>query len=62
MSKKPRSWSTDNADNLQEHIVQTGSKMKIYWSDEELQETDWRAGWYSATVHLYVDHNLFSQI
>ena len=62
VSKKPRSQSTDNADDLQEHIVQIGSKMKIYWSKEELQETDWRVGWYSATVHSYVDHNLFCQI
>ena len=46
MSKKPRSRSTDDADD----------------SKEELQETDWRVGWYSATVHSYVNHNLFGQI
>ena len=53
MSKKPGSRSSDDADDLQERIVQTGSKVKIYWSKEELQETDWRVGWYSATVHSH---------
>ena len=53
MSKKPGSRSSDDSDDLQERIVQTGSKVKIYWSKEELQETNWRVGWYSATVHSY---------
>ena len=51
-SNKP-SQDIDHEEELQQQIVQTGSKVKIFWSKEELQDTDWNSGWYSATVHSY---------
>ena len=47
--------STDETEELQERIVQTGAKVKIHWSKEEVQDTEWKSGWYLATVHSYDD-------
>lgn len=43
-------------DDLQQGIIQTGSKVKVRWTLEELEGTDWKGGWYTATVNSY-DHN-----
>ena len=38
---------------LQEQIIQTGSKVKVKWTAGELEGTDWKGGWYKATVNSY---------
>ena len=38
---------------LQEQIIQTGSKVKVKWTTGELESTDWKGGWYKATVNSY---------
>ena len=43
-----------NTEGLMERIAQTGAKVKIKWVNNELDNTGWKPGWYSATVHKYV--------
>ena len=50
MNKVP---SSDNA--LAGQIAQTGSKIKVHWSREEIGDTRWRSEWYVATVHKYCE-------
>ena len=50
MNKVP---SSDNA--LAGQIAQTGSKIKVHWSKEEIGDTRWRSEWYVATVHKYCE-------
>ena len=38
---------------LQEQIIQTGLKVKIKGTAGELEGTDWKGGWYKATVNSY---------
>ena len=38
---------------LREQIIQTGAKVKIKWTPDELEGTDWKGGWYKATVNSY---------
>ena len=45
--------SSDNT--LAGQITQTGSKIKVHWSKEEIGDTGWRSGWYVATVHKYCE-------
>ena len=40
---------------LQQRIIQTGSKVKVRWTQEELEGTDWKGGWYTAKVNAYDD-------
>ena len=45
--------SSDNT--LAGQITQTGSKIKVHWSKEEIGDTGWKSGWYVATVHKYCE-------
>ena len=42
-------------DNLTENIKQTGSKIKVLWSAEEVGDSGWKPGWYPATVQKYCE-------
>ena len=45
--------SDTRGDDLQQGLTQTGSKVKVKWTPEELEGTDWKGGWYAATVNSY---------
>ena len=45
--------SSDNT--LAGQITQTGSKIKVHWSREEIGDTGWKSGWYVTTVHKYCE-------
>ena len=40
-------WSHDEE---YEHFFEVGSQIKVRWSKEEMGETGWKPGWYSAEV------------
>ena len=40
-------------EELLEQITQTGAKVKVKWLADELKDSDWKEGWYSATVNSY---------
>ena len=42
-------------EELLERITQTGAKVKVKWLADELKDSDWKEGWYSATVNGYCD-------
>ena len=52
-TKKMHKGSASSEDNLAERITQTGSKIKVHWSAEEVKESGWKSGWYTATVQKY---------
>lgn len=41
--------SSDNA--LAGQIAQTGSKIKVHWSREKIEDARLRSAWYVTTVH-----------
>ena len=42
----------ENEEQLQ-RIIQTGAQFNIHWTLEELSGTNWKPGWYKATVNDY---------
>ena len=38
---------------MKEKITQTGSKVKIHWTVDEVKGSGWKGGWYTAKVHRY---------
>ena len=40
-----------------ERITQTGAKIKVKWMKDELEGTDWKEGWYTATVNSHCSVN-----
>ena len=42
-------------DTSAESIKQTGSKIKVLWSAEEVGDSGWKPGWYPATVQKYCE-------
>lgn len=50
---RPVACKQSTSEDLTERIVQIGSKVKVKWLSEEVKESGWRAGWYTATVHKY---------
>ena len=40
-------------DDLREKFAQIGSKIKIQWTKEEIGDSGWKPGWYTATVQRY---------
>ena len=37
--------------DTQQRIIQIGSKVKVQWTAEEVKGTNWKVGWYTATVN-----------
>ena len=44
-------------DSLTHSIKQTGCKIKVLWSTKEVDDSGWKPGWYSATVHNYCEES-----
>ena len=52
---KELEYKSNKQEELHERIIQTGSQVSVQWVSEELLGTDWKCGWYKATVNCY-DH------
>ena len=52
---KPCDIKTDSPtrDELKNQISQTGSRIKVKWTKEEVADSGWKPGWYIAEVQSY---------
>ena len=48
-SNEPEGNKTESSDEYHEYF-EIGRQVKVRWSREEIGDTGWRAGWYSAEV------------
>ena len=44
---------TPSDNDVINRLTQTGAKVKIKWTSEEIGSSGWKVGWYVATVHSY---------
>lgn len=49
----PSKTIVSSNDATKERIAMVGSKVKVKWTAEEVKDSGWKAGWYTAIVHRY---------
>lgn len=42
-----------HSNNLFGKVTQTGAKVKVHWTKDEVGDSGWKAGWYVGTVQSY---------